>query len=100
MALDYASIEKLYFLLTMLGITLLGYLALNLGKRKYLDKELRTLSLLVVRKKRVGAFQVVERIARHDGFCGRQGLQIIVPRHEGGQKSWKAITPCQHDTRA
>ncbi|KAL2852858.1 cryptococcal mannosyltransferase 1-domain-containing protein [Aspergillus pseudoustus] len=40
---------------------------------------------------KVDSFQNVDRNTTHDGFCGRKGLQIIVPRHEGGQKGWKSV---------
>ncbi|KAL4922671.1 cryptococcal mannosyltransferase 1-domain-containing protein [Aspergillus aurantiobrunneus] len=38
-----------------------------------------------------GSFQTVERITRHDGFCGRRGLQVVIPRAEEGQKGWQTI---------
>ncbi|KAL4874985.1 cryptococcal mannosyltransferase 1-domain-containing protein [Aspergillus karnatakaensis] len=37
-----------------------------------------------------GSFEEVERIGSYDGFCGRPGLSVIVPRSEGG-KGWKNI---------
>ncbi|KAL4867432.1 cryptococcal mannosyltransferase 1-domain-containing protein [Aspergillus spectabilis] len=33
-------------------------------------------------KEKAGSFQSVEWVAGHDGFCGRRGLQIIVPEGE------------------
>lgn len=38
-----------------------------------------------------GSFQVVDRIAGNDGFCGRRGLQVIVEDRKPGQKGWENI---------
>ena len=38
-----------------------------------------------------GSFQVVDRLAGNDGFCGRRGLQVIVEHREEGQKGWENI---------
>lgn len=38
-----------------------------------------------------GSFQVVDRIAGNDGFCGRRGLQVIVEERKPGQKGWENI---------
>ncbi|PYH94133.1 hypothetical protein BO71DRAFT_399190 [Aspergillus ellipticus CBS 707.79] len=38
-----------------------------------------------------GAFQLVDRVAGNDGFCGRPGLQVIVEHREEGQKGWETI---------
>ncbi|PYI07209.1 hypothetical protein BO78DRAFT_443481 [Aspergillus sclerotiicarbonarius CBS 121057] len=37
------------------------------------------------------SFESRERITSHDGFCGRQGLQVIVPHREEGKKGWETI---------
>ncbi|KAJ5280642.1 hypothetical protein N7478_006014 [Penicillium angulare] len=38
-----------------------------------------------------GSFQVIHRIAGHDGFCGRPGLQVIVENRLPGQKGFEPI---------
>lgn len=38
-----------------------------------------------------GSFQMVNRIAGNDGFCGRRGLQVIVEERKPGQKGWENI---------
>ncbi|KAE8413037.1 cryptococcal mannosyltransferase 1-domain-containing protein [Aspergillus pseudocaelatus] len=48
-------------------------------------------TVFVTYDKGSGSFQTVERIARYDGFCGRQGLQVITPCREEGQKVWQTI---------
>ena len=37
------------------------------------------------------SFQFRERNTSHDGFCGRQGLQVIVAHREEGTKGWETI---------
>ncbi|KAL3465444.1 cryptococcal mannosyltransferase 1-domain-containing protein [Aspergillus heterothallicus] len=37
-----------------------------------------------------GSFVDVQRVGRHDGFCGRPGLQVVQPREEGG-KGWLTV---------
>ena len=38
-----------------------------------------------------GSFQIIDRIAGNDGYCGRRGLQVIVEHREEGQKGWENI---------
>ncbi|KAF9883202.1 hypothetical protein FE257_003859 [Aspergillus nanangensis] len=38
-----------------------------------------------------GSFQTIERIAGNDGFCGRQGLQVINEHREEGEEGWENI---------
>lgn len=38
-----------------------------------------------------GSFQTVDRLAGNDGFCHRQGLQVLVEHRESGQKGWENI---------
>ena len=38
-----------------------------------------------------GSFQVMDRIATHDGFCGTQALQVLREDPQPGQKSWEFI---------
>lgn len=38
-----------------------------------------------------GSFQMGSRVAGNDGFCGRQGLQVIVEHREDGEKGWENI---------
>ncbi|KAK2765655.1 hypothetical protein FQN54_008511 [Arachnomyces sp. PD_36] len=38
-----------------------------------------------------GSFQTVKRIASTGGFCGRRGLQVLVPEPKPGQKNWKNL---------
>ena len=38
-----------------------------------------------------GSFQTVKRIASSGGFCGRRGLQILVPNPKQGQKNWQTL---------
>lgn len=38
-----------------------------------------------------GSFQVVDRIAGNDGYCGRRGLQVIVEDRKPGQKGYESI---------
>ncbi|KAJ5739978.1 hypothetical protein N7533_012762 [Penicillium manginii] len=38
-----------------------------------------------------GSFQVVDRTAGNDGYCGRRGLQVIVEERKPGQKGYESI---------
>lgn len=38
-----------------------------------------------------GSFQTVKRIASTGGFCGRRGLQALVPNPKQGQKNWENL---------
>ncbi|KAJ5202541.1 hypothetical protein N7449_004620 [Penicillium cf. viridicatum] len=38
-----------------------------------------------------GSFQVVDRVAGNDGYCGRRGLQVIVENRKPGQKGFEGI---------
>ncbi|KAG2414253.1 hypothetical protein HFD88_003444 [Aspergillus terreus] len=38
-----------------------------------------------------GTVQLVERIAGNDGFCGREGLQVIVEDRKEGQEGWETV---------
>lgn len=40
-----------------------------------------------------GEWRNVARMAKHDGFCGRRGLQVIKERTEDGEKNWEHIDP-------
>ncbi|GKZ35704.1 hypothetical protein AbraIFM66950_006455 [Aspergillus brasiliensis] len=38
-----------------------------------------------------GSFQLVDRVAGKDGFCGRPGLQVIIEHRKEGQKGYEEI---------
>ena len=38
-----------------------------------------------------GSFQLVDRIARHDGFCGTRSLEVLKMDPKPGEKSWEFI---------
>ncbi|KAJ5349685.1 hypothetical protein N7541_007412 [Penicillium brevicompactum] len=38
-----------------------------------------------------GSFQLVDRVAGNDGYCGRRGLQVIVEDRKPGQKGFENI---------
>ncbi|KAJ5902601.1 hypothetical protein N7495_003129 [Penicillium taxi] len=38
-----------------------------------------------------GSFQLLDRIAGNDGYCGRRGLQVIVEDRKPGQKGYESI---------
>ncbi|EAW13835.1 glycosyltransferase family 69 protein [Aspergillus clavatus NRRL 1] len=38
-----------------------------------------------------GSFQLIDRIAGNDGYCGRRGLQVIVEHRKGGQEGYENI---------
>ncbi|OJJ43270.1 hypothetical protein ASPZODRAFT_136484 [Penicilliopsis zonata CBS 506.65] len=38
-----------------------------------------------------GSFEVLERIAGNDGYCGRRGLQVIVEHRVKGKKGYESI---------
>ncbi|KAH8434300.1 glycosyltransferase family 69 protein [Aspergillus melleus] len=81
--------EKLYSIIHNIGNHLVGLPWSNPRREEVSGQRVQD-TVYVSGKKEVGSFQDVERISRHDGFCGRQGLQIIVPR-EGDKKGWKTI---------
>ncbi|KAL2814188.1 cryptococcal mannosyltransferase 1-domain-containing protein [Aspergillus granulosus] len=81
--------EKLYSIIHNVGNHLVGLPWFNPRREEVPGQSVQD-TVYISGKNGAGSFQTVERIARHDGFCGRQGLQIIVPR-EGGKKGWKTI---------
>lgn len=38
-----------------------------------------------------GSFLTIKRVAGNSGFCGRQGLQVIVENRQPGQKGWESL---------
>lgn len=38
-----------------------------------------------------GSFQSMKRVASSSGFCGRRGLQALVPNPKQGQKNWETL---------
>jgi hypothetical protein len=84
--------EKLYSIIHNIGNQLVGLPWFNL-RREEVPRQIVQDTVYIPGKNgsRTGSFQAVERIARHDGFCGRPGLQVIVPREGGGGKGWKTI---------
>ena len=38
-----------------------------------------------------GSFQMLNRKSKGDGFCGRQGLQLLRTSHQAGEKNWEEV---------
>ncbi|KAL6233417.1 hypothetical protein BDW75DRAFT_242046 [Aspergillus navahoensis] len=81
--------EKLYTLIHYIGNHLVGLPWFN-ARLDEIPGETIQDTIVVFDGKGEGSLQTVERVARHDAFCGRPGLQVVVPRGEG-KKGWQTI---------
>ncbi|KAL5046191.1 hypothetical protein BDW71DRAFT_67101 [Aspergillus fruticulosus] len=81
--------EKLYPLIHTIGDHLVGLPWFN-ARLEEIPGETVQDTIVVYDEKGKGSLQTVERVARHDAFCGRPGLQVVVPRDEG-KKGWQTI---------
>jgi hypothetical protein len=90
--------EKLYSLIHNIVNHLVGMPWFN-ARREELPGETYYDTVFVPAKEEggVGSFESRERVGRHDGFCGRSGLQVVVPREgeegEGGKGWWTVPRP-------
>ncbi|KAL3450210.1 cryptococcal mannosyltransferase 1-domain-containing protein [Aspergillus insuetus] len=85
--------EKLYSLIHNIVNHLVGMPWFN-ARREELPGETYYDTVFVPAKEDggVGSFGSRERVGRHDGFCGRAGLQVVVPREgEAGGKGWWTV---------
>ncbi|KAL3493197.1 cryptococcal mannosyltransferase 1-domain-containing protein [Aspergillus germanicus] len=79
--------EKLYSIIHNIGNQLVGLPWFNPRREEVPGQIVQgTVYISGTNGSKAGSFQAVEQIARHDGFCGRPGLQVIVPREGGGGK--------------
>jgi hypothetical protein len=83
--------EKLFSIIHNIGNHLVGLPWFNPRREEVPGQRVQdTIYVSGVDDSKPGSIRPVERITRHDGFCGRKGLQVIVPR-EVGEKGWKTI---------
>ncbi|KAL3488942.1 cryptococcal mannosyltransferase 1-domain-containing protein [Aspergillus germanicus] len=88
-------VEKLYSLIHNIVNHLVGMPWFN-ARREELPGEIYHDTVFVPAEEEggVGSFKSRERVGRHDGFCGRAGLQVVVPREgegEAGGKGWWTV---------
>ncbi|KAL4815240.1 cryptococcal mannosyltransferase 1-domain-containing protein [Aspergillus spinulosporus] len=81
--------EKLYTLIHTIGNHLVGLPWLN-ARLEEIPGEIVQDTIVVFDENGEGSLRTIERVARHDAFCGRPGLQVVVPRDEG-KKGWQTI---------
>ncbi|KAL2827737.1 cryptococcal mannosyltransferase 1-domain-containing protein [Aspergillus cavernicola] len=81
--------EKLYFAIHNVGSHIVGLPWFNPRREEILGQSYRD-TVFMPEMAAAGSFQTVERVGRHDGFCGRRGLQVVVPRNQG-KKGWQTI---------
>ncbi|KAL4995080.1 cryptococcal mannosyltransferase 1-domain-containing protein [Aspergillus recurvatus] len=81
--------EKLYTLIHNIGDHFVGLPWYN-ARLEEIPGETVQDTIVAFDEKGEGSLQTVERVARHDAFCGRPGLQVVVPRGEG-KKGWQTI---------
>jgi hypothetical protein len=93
-------VEKLYSVIHNIVNHLVGMPWFN-ARREEVPGEIYHDTVFVPAKEEggVGSFERRERVGRHDGFCGRSGLQVVVPREgegeTGGKGWWTVPTPVE-----
>ncbi|KAJ5915007.1 hypothetical protein N7504_003890 [Penicillium tannophilum] len=84
--------EKLYSFLHNLGNHLVGLPWHNPRRTEGPGQSVQdTVWIPDVAQDGGGSFQVIDRIAGNDGYCGRRGLQVIVEDRQPGQKGFESI---------
>ncbi|RDW93604.1 glycosyltransferase family 69 protein [Aspergillus mulundensis] len=81
--------ESLYTLVHNIGDHLVGLPWFNARLGEVPGETVQD-EIVVFDEKGEGSLQPIERVARHDAFCGRPGLQVVQPREEG-KKGWQTI---------
>ncbi|KAL4935305.1 hypothetical protein BDV06DRAFT_131235 [Aspergillus oleicola] len=82
--------EKLYSIIHTIGNHLVGLPWFNPRREEVTGKNVQD-TAFIIGEDGIGSFETVQRIATHDGFCGRPGLQVVVPDHQGGKKGLESI---------
>ncbi|KAL4780029.1 cryptococcal mannosyltransferase 1-domain-containing protein [Aspergillus varians] len=81
--------EKLYSIIHNIGDHLVGLPWFNPRLREAPRQSVQ--ETVFVTDGKNTSLQTVERIARHDGFCGRLGLQVVPLQREKGHKGWQNV---------
>lgn len=76
--------EKLYSLIHNIGNHLVGLPWYNPRREEVPGQQVQDLGF-INDEGGAGFFRSVERSTSHDGFCGRLGLQVVIPQREEGE---------------
>ncbi|KAL4927969.1 glycosyltransferase family 69 protein [Aspergillus undulatus] len=82
--------EKLYTIVHTVGNNLVGLPWFNPRRGEIPGQSFQD-TVYTIDVKGMGLKQTIQRIATHDGFCGRPGLQVVVPDRQGGKKRLESI---------
>ncbi|KAL2857074.1 cryptococcal mannosyltransferase 1-domain-containing protein [Aspergillus pseudoustus] len=82
--------EKLYFVIHNIVNHLVGLPWFNARREEVPGRSYHDTVFVPGKNGGAGSFESVQRVGRHDGFCGRPGLQVVAP-HQGRGKGWETI---------
>ncbi|KAL2809374.1 cryptococcal mannosyltransferase 1-domain-containing protein [Aspergillus granulosus] len=90
--------EKLYFVIHNIANHLVGLPWFNGRRWEVPGKTYQDTVFVPGIDGGAGSFESIERVGRHDGFCGRSGLQVVAPKEER-KKGWITVPMPVQDIR-